>query len=77
MKFEGQFKITKRKPGAIIGKIVGIKDLYGSSMMEFMVKDPHSLQDLGKIEIEIPDVTLPIPPEVKEPGRLKKFFSKK
>lgn len=63
MKFEGQFTITKRKSGGIIGRISGIKDLYGYSSMEFALKDPHSVQDVGTIIIEIPDVNKPEPPK--------------
>ncbi len=77
MKFEGEFKITKRKPGAIVGKISGIKDLYGSTLMEFSVKDPDSVGSVGKIIIEIPDLASPTISDAKEPGRLKKFFAKK
>jgi hypothetical protein len=55
MRFEGTFKITKRSPGAITVKIGGIGELFGYSRMGFLVLDPDSLEDTGKIVIEIPE----------------------
>ena len=66
MKFEGLFKVTKRNAASIAGKIE-IKGLISTSSMEFAIKDPHSIEALGKIVIEIPDVKKPEPKKFDAP----------
>ena len=67
MKFEGLFKLTKRNPHSIAGKIIGLQSLISSCSMEFAIKDPQSVENVGKITVEIPDVKKPEPKRVELP----------
>jgi len=67
MKFEGLFKVTKRNAASVAGKIVDLHGLISTSAMELAVKDPHTIEALGKIVIEIPDVKKPEPKKFDAP----------
>jgi hypothetical protein len=68
MKYEGTFKVTKRSKGRISGK-VSLDGLISNCLMEFSINDPQSVQDAGKIVIEIPDVKKPEPPKMEAPKK--------